>query len=565
MPIDPAYLSFQAPQMASPMQSIGALMQVRKSMAELAQHQALAEQEKQNALRLQAETEQKNRDLLDANTVKELMGDPDASAKIMRGDLSILGGKVSPDMVFKVGKNVNDYHKELATGTETDLKNRSTALGQLADSVMDLQALGDVGKINEQLPGVIQRLDPVLKALKIDPSQLPSSINSFDDLTKALAGLGAQKAAADKVLATKEKEAELASKVGAEKRAADLAPGALAKQALDITKAQQETTGTQPISPYQQAELDTKGETNPTEASLALKVAKGKAPGASPEDVAAGAAADMALKRLDASRLASRPVVNVNMTPEQASTTAGAIASGKLDPASVRAMLRRQPGLLGEVLKIDPKFDEGDLDKRYQTLKEFTNSSNSKAGGQVTALNVLIHHADLYMETAKALNNGTFKPGNAAYNAVASAFGSAPPQTADLVARFFAGETGKVATGGVPAEGEINGILKNLSSSNSPAQIDQAGKALLQIAGGRAVPLIEQVKDARLDDVVHVIRPDSQEILSRHGFDPKTMKSTGAASGAKPPKGYRIDVSGKHYTYNGDGDPKDLKNYTEVR
>src|SRR5262249_55628077 len=134
--------------------------------------------------------------------------------------------------------------------------------------------------------------------------------------------------------------------------------------------------------------------------------------------------------------------------------------------------------------RLDPNWDEATLDNRYQTLREFTSTGMSHAGGQALALNTLIHHADLYMQAAEALKNGTFRPGNAVYNAVATTFGAAPPTNAALVARFFASETGKVATGGVLAEGEINGILKNLGTDASPAAIAGAGKTLLQIAAG---------------------------------------------------------------------------------
>jgi hypothetical protein len=161
----------------------------------------------------------------------------------------------------------------------------------------------------------------------------------------------------------------------------------------------------------------------------------------------------------------------------------------------------------------------------------------------------MIHHADLYLQTAAALKNGAFKPGNAVYNAVANAFGSAPPQNAALVGRFLAGETGKVATGGVPGEGEINGILKNLGTDASPDQIAGAGKTLLQIAAGRAVPLQERIDSAKIGNVVHLIGPDAQAILQRNGFDPQTMKPAAPAA-APPPFPAKLSQSdiGKTYT-----------------
>ncbi|MES2136614.1 MAG: hypothetical protein V4502_06090 [Pseudomonadota bacterium] len=331
------------------------------------------------------------------------------------------------------------------------------------------------------------------------------------------------------------------------------------KIAADTTVAQQKAAGTEPITPYQQAELEkTPKGGNPTEASLALAVAKGRAPDASPADVATGRNAELALKRLDQSKLASRPNINVNMTPAQAESTADLIGQGKIDPATTRAMLRRQPGLMAQVVAKYPDFDDANIEKRYNVGREFASSSNSKAGGQVIALNTLIHHADLYMQTAEALKNGSFKPGNAVYNAVASTFGSAPPTQANLVARFFAGETAKVATGGVPAEGEVNGILAQLGNNASPDQIAGAGKTLLQIAGGRMTPLMEKAKDAHLENVYPVIGPDAAEILKRRGFNPATMKPNaggpaGAGVRAVTGKAERDALpSGTQYTKPGD-------------
>lgn len=200
------------------------------------------------------------------------------------------------------------------------------------------------------------------------------------------------------------------------------------------------------------------------------------------------------------------------------------IADGKIDPQTARSIIRKAPGILAQIKIADPKFDQADMDKRYDTLKEFSNTSIGKAGGQALALNTLIHHADLYQDVGDALKNGSFTPGNAVYNRVATLFGSAPPQNAALVARFLAGETGKVATGGVPAEGEINSILKGLSTNASPDQIKQAGNTMLQIASGRAIPLMERVKAAKLDGKVQVLGPDAQAILQKRGFDPATMK-----------------------------------------
>ncbi len=222
-------------------------------------------------------------------------------------------------------------------------------------------------------------------------------------------------------------------------------------------------------------------------------------------------------------------------------------ADGRMDPQTLRAMMRRNPGIVAQIQQVDPQFDEANIDKRYNTLRDFTNTSNTKAGGQALALNTLIHHADLYQQVGDALKNGSFVPGNAAYNAVSQMMGAPAPGNANLVARFLAGETAKVATGGVPAEGEVNGILKSLGTNASPDQIKQAGQTLLQVAAGRAIPLQETVHDAKLDNVVHVLKPDAQAILAKRGYDPNTLKPVAQGGGGN---GVTVKApNGKTYTF----------------
>lgn len=206
------------------------------------------------------------------------------------------------------------------------------------------------------------------------------------------------------------------------------------------------------------------------------------------------------------------------------------------------------PGVLltNAVYQADPNYTPLLGQKRKTELQDFSQASLPHAGGQAVALNTMIHHADLYMEAGEALKNGTWRPGNAAYNAVAAAFGKAPPLQADLVARFFAGETGKVATGGVPGEGEVNGILQNLKNSNSPQQIADAGKTLLGIAAGRMVPLQERIADAKLENLAPpLLGPSAKAILVRRGFDPNTMQPVKAGAAPKFNVGDSVMYQGK--------------------
>ena len=476
-------LAGQQPQPVSPLANLSQVLQAKDTLSQIGQRQAL----QQN---IQAEADQRNRDLADQNTIQESMKDPDQWARINTGDLSGLAGKIQPKTMDSVQAAILANHQKLLTNTAEQNTIREKALGEINNTITGLRSLPpkadgtpDVDRINAALPGAISRLNDAgyFKQAGIDPSKLPQQITDPQQLETTQALLGGELAAHETIAKQQSEAAKLK-----ETQSSISKNTAQATQAgAEANKANVEATEAPKKTAIEQARLDLENKKFGFDSSGGI------------------------------------------------SETAKAIANGTLDPQTTRAMLRREPGLINQVKIADPNFDEAQIEDRFNTLKEFTNTSNSKAGGQLLALNTLIHHANLYSQVADSLKNGSFKPGNAVYNAVATAFGSAPPTDTNLVARFLAGETGKVATGGVPAQSEVEGMLKNLSTSNSPEQIKQSADTLLQVAAGRAGPLMQRIHDAKLDNVIHAIDPDTATILQQHGFDPQTMKK-GAAPTATP-------------------------------
>jgi hypothetical protein len=480
---------------------------------------------------------------------------PDGTADVDTGRLTqALAASGHGGAIPAVLKQVNDYKQSSA--------NLSEAQGKVA--ALEADAAGALGASVRQAnydPHLFMTLmQHAVQAKHVDPQAVGPLVNQVAGaLQNDPTGASAQQAVkqiTDQLIASSPKQRELdtnAATAAARKQTADTAAAKETREGFQQQRsnaASELATATDPDS-YQatlnkypaniQAAFPPANAFDPVKTpafvrQLAMttdqQVQTGQAAANAAETARHNAVDEGAANKriaLDASRLGlERQRLGFDMSGGVSPTAQMAVA-GKIDPQQLRMMLRSQPGLMGQIQKLDPNFDEATLDNRYNTLKEFTNTSNGKAGGQALALNTLIHHAELYQETADALNNGTFKPGNAIYNKVATAFGSAPPTNAALVAQFFAGETGKVATGGVPAEGEVNKVLDNLKSDASPDQISGAGRTLLQIAAGRAVPLMERVKNAKLDNVVQVLGPDAKSILQQRGFDPDTLKPVAAA------------------------------------
>lgn len=220
------------------------------------------------------------------------------------------------------------------------------------------------------------------------------------------------------------------------------------------------------------------------------------------------------------------------------------IATGNEPLPTGRAAMSGPGALLANaVYQYDPQYTPLLAQKRREMLSDYTKTSG--AGGNILALQTFIHHADLYQETADALANGTFKPGNAAWNAVKETFGKAPPVQADLVAQFLAGETAKVA--GENTGGAVNEILSRLKSSNSPEQIRAAGQSLMGIAAGRLIPHKERIADAHLEGLVPpLVGPSEREILARRGFDVNTLKPAAAGGTGGQLQYVRTATKGGH-------------------
>lgn len=212
MAVDPAIaLQFHNPQQAdSPIQTIGALMALRGQLAEIPLRLAQAEHARQQAAQEAIVTEQKNRQLQDESTLKELMADPTIGPKIASGDLSPLNGRVNYDFQQGIAKNVEEIHKNAALASKDDLANKSTALNALAEGI---QGLGeDPAQINANLTAF--KSNPanqlLFKNAGIDPNTIPA-VTDAADLRKWEAGVGVAQAVTNKALAIKKEQAGIAN------------------------------------------------------------------------------------------------------------------------------------------------------------------------------------------------------------------------------------------------------------------------------------------------------------------------------------------------------------------
>jgi hypothetical protein len=267
-------LQVQPVQVASPIQSIGRLMQLKSGMADIALKQQQEKQAEQQTALIDAEQQQKNRDLADQNTIQELMKDPTVGPKIAAGDTNVLLGKVQPKTLDALNTTLTKLHSDKATAAKSDLELSNVALGRLTQALSGLQTTfgDDIGKINEALPSTIASLDSqgVFKDAGIDSSQLPKAISDPKDLNRLAAQLGIAQALNDKALERKGVQATqakteadtakaLADKANLEAQNPGIVADAAAKVAqLPVTEAVAADTLANPkhLTPEKQAEVD---------------------------------------------------------------------------------------------------------------------------------------------------------------------------------------------------------------------------------------------------------------------------------------------------------------------
>lgn len=151
-----------------------ALMQYRQQRSMIAQRQA-------ETADLQAQAQQRSRDLADENTYQQLTKDPAIAKAFHQGDFSAAEGKVQPKTLDLWRTNQANLEKQLQANTQEKNKIIGQAYSDIADATQGLQSLigknpdgsVDLSKVNAELPNTLARLTQagVFKNAGIEPPQ----------------------------------------------------------------------------------------------------------------------------------------------------------------------------------------------------------------------------------------------------------------------------------------------------------------------------------------------------------------------------------------------------------
>lgn len=245
---------------------------------------------------------------------------------------------------------------------------------------------------------------------------------------------------------------------------------------------------------------------------------------------------------------ASVQVLN-NMPGGATNEVAKMIADYKIPPPTARTLATPAGELLMAAVKAaNPDYDSTMFGVRAPTRKAFTTGTQ---GQQITAMNTAIEHLDMLQSAADALNNGNFKPGNAAYNYLSDLFGGAPPTSYEAIKEKVDKEVDAVASKGVPTVSGSAAQKAIAGTSAGPQQIKAYIDAMLPLMGSSLNALHYQYKQAMGEnDPWKPLTPEAEAVLAKRGIKiGAAPPATGAAKkgDTKPIEGF----PGTEQTFDG--------------
>ena len=143
--------------------------------------------------------------------------------------------------------------------------------------------------------------------------------------------------------------------------------------------------------------------------------------------------------------------------------------------------------------------------------------------------------------------------------------GSETPTNFDQLKQYLAGETVKLIRGGGGAESDVEAARENISKARSPEQLQGAMETNFKVAGGKMQALNEAAKRQHLGDDYNVLDPGARDIMTKRGYDPKTLKKMTKGGDLPKGNGAVIDKATAQKFYEAaDRDPKKAQQLAET-
>lgn len=542
MPLDTNIpLQVQAPQITSPLQNIGSLMQLKGQMAEIALRNQQIEQSKQQAADIAEQVQARHRQNEAQTKLSTILADPANHAKIRNGDLSPLWESgASPDVVNTVATGLNTAYQKALDLSKDQAAFHATGRGLVKDAIEGIdptddaiaaqQLNGAMQVIGKDHPELVQGWQPLQPGPNFRQQIKDIGANNLVAHAMLVDQAGIDKNAAD--IRKLNSEADN-SDADAKKKGA-LLPGEIKAQETTNEQNARTLAGTSPTG------VTAKDQATEAETQRHNKKQEG----------VSGAELALKQKQFDATFGSGLDANGQPLSPEAMKAaalqdpTAQAIANYQLAPPPAQTRGGVPSPILRKVLAINPQYDATTYPARSKTAADFSPSGVS--GKAITAADTALAHLNSISQAGSALNNGDIQKMNQVANFIGAQIGQSPKQTYDTIVSMVAPEISKAVIGEAGGEGERTAMSHNFSSSASPKQREDAIGAAVGLLGARFDKQSHAYESEMGRKLPRDLSPESQSIRQKY--------SGGGTAAASFKAGDSRVVNGVVYTRNDKGE-----------
>lgn len=519
-------LQVQAPQITSPLQNIGSLMQLKGQMAEIALRNQQIEQSKQQAADIAEQVQTRHRQNEAQTKLSTILADPANHAKIRNGDLSPLWESgASPDVVNNVAAGLSTAYDKALSLSKDQAAFHATGRGLVKDAIEGIDAKDDtiaaqqlngaMQVIGKDHPELVQGWQPLQPGPNFRQQIKDIGANNLVAHAMLVDQAGIDKNAADirKLNSEADNSAADAKKKGA------LLPGEI--KAQETTNEQNArtlagTSATGVTAKDQATEAETQRHNKKTEgvsgAELALKQ-----------------------KQFDATFGSGLDANGQPLSPEAMKTaalqdpTAQAIANYQLAPPPAQTRGGVPSPILRKVLAINPQYDATTYPARSKTAADFSPAGAS--GKTITAADTALAHLKTLSDAGAALNNGDIQKLNQIANFLGAQTGKSAKETYDTINNMVSPEISKAVIGVAGGEGERQGTKVNYSSDLNNATRESNIAATVGLLGARYDKQAHAYESEMGHKLQRELSPESQAIRQKYSG------GTGSSISVKDPRG----------------------------
>ena len=223
---------------------------------------------------------------------------------------------------------------------------------------------------------------------------------------------------------------------------------------------------------------------------------------------------------------------------EAGTTLAQGIANYGIRPSAYLLRSREGQQIMGEVMRLNPTYDQTKYDARNKLRADFT---SGKTGNNIDALNTAVDHLNTLKELGEGLQNSDVQMVNAAVNKARTAFGDPRVTNLRTAATAVESEIASLLKKTGATDQEINAWRANFSADMSPRQFTGAINTALRIMRGRERALQHRWQVGMAVDRDYPIYGDEQtQILDGLGYFGTETQSEAPGPGAKAVGKYSI-------------------------